>query len=616
MTESSTAIKNTGIRIIEIRIRNFRSLKSVDLVLNRITLLIGPNNSGKTSLLEALNAAMGAGKRVLSRDDIYLTNDEASPPIQRSIIIDILIRPTGEGNEIIDSFPEGSYWLNLWRNGISQDEQDNDFMAFRTKLSWDSQKGEYNVERNFLREWILDTSKIEAAEIKSEAGVISSKQIEPMSLHFMDAKRDIDDDMRHQGSFWRRMTNDIGLSDSEIAEFEKQLSEINESIVGKSDILKHVKTSLYDLNDLVSSEKESVELAPVARKLRDLTKGIDVNFTTSGAQTFPLNRHGMGTRSMASILVFRAYMNWRSIKAEEDAIHPFLALEEPEAHLHPQAQRALFNHLMEIPGQIIISSHSPYVVAHSDFQDLRHLQKAGPETILSSMDLSGLDQGDLQKMKWKVLNTRGDMLFANALILFEGESEEQAFGNYANEYLGKNANELGLNLISVGGGGGYLPFLRLAEGFGIRWYIFSDGEKNTLKNKLASALKGIGIDDYQTCEFVFTLPDGLNLETYLLSEGYSDAIENSLNKYHGTGDYIADYISRMNNQSKKGGGRRNYKNDSDGGRQRALTDILKDGKTRYSEFISLELLSLHEKNRRVPKRMCDLFHKISYDLGL
>ena len=100
----------------------------------------------------------------------------------------------------------------------------------------------------------------------------------------------------------------------------------------------------------MSGKREGVELAPVARKLRDLTKGIDVNFTTQGAQTFPLVRHGMGTRSMASILVFRGFMEWRSLLAKEDAVHPMLALEEPEAHLHPQAQRALFSQIMEIPG--------------------------------------------------------------------------------------------------------------------------------------------------------------------------------------------------------------------------------------------------------------------------
>lgn len=403
----------SGIRIVEVRVRNFRSLRSIDLTLARLTVLIGPNNSGKTSFLEALFAAMGAGRRVLNRDDIFISPEEGNLPQNRSILIDVLIKPTDNKGEFCDNFPEGSYWLNLWRNGIAQDDADNDFMAFRTRLRWKHESGEYSIERQFLREWVSDSSKIEDVEVISEAGMVSTKQLEPLALHFMDAKRDIDDDMKRQGSFWRRMTNDLGLSESDIKSFEKTLTKINEEIVEKSGVLKHLKYTLDDLYSIMSGECEGVELAPVARKLRDLTKGIDVNFTTQGSQTFPLVRHGMGTRSMASILVFRAFMEWRSLLAKEDAVHPMLALEEPEAHLHPQAQRALFNQIMEIPGQIIISTHSPYVAAHAEFGDLRHFRKNGADTTVKAIDFSDLKPDDLQKMKWKVLNTRGKSSVSN-----------------------------------------------------------------------------------------------------------------------------------------------------------------------------------------------------------
>lgn len=610
MEQASENTLNTGIRIVEVRVRNFRSLKSVDLPLGRLTVLIGANNSGKTSFLEALFAAMGAGRRVLSSDDIYIKPDELIPPRDRSILIDILIRPTGENGELLDSFPEGSYWLNLWRNGIAQDDDDNDFMAFRTRLTWKHDSGEYSVERQFLRKWISDSSRIEDAEINSEAGFVSPKQLEPMALHYMDAKRDIDEDMRRQGSFWRRMTSDLGLLEDDIKAFEKILTDINEDIVEKSVVLKHLKTNLSDLDGIMPSEREGIELAPIARKLRDLTKGIDINFTTKGAQTFPLARHGMGTRSMASILVFRAFMKWRSLKAKEDAVHPMLALEEPEAHLHPQAQRALFGQIKEIPGQVIISSHSPYVVAHADFCDMRHFRKEGADTSVTTIDLCDLEQEDLLKMKWKVLNTRGDMLFANTLVLFEGETEEQGFAHYAKEYWGRNPNELGINFIGVGGAGGYLPFLRLAKGFGLKWYIFSDAEKDPLE-KMSKALKQIGIEDYKTCSNVIVLTKGNNFETYLIEQGYSDALESALNRYYHAEDHIKHYIKRMNGQIRKGGSIRNYTVDADGGRERALMDILKEGKTVYAESIAREIVSLEEKGRRVPPKIKELFDRIS-----
>ncbi|MBT9132346.1 MAG: DNA replication and repair protein RecF [Syntrophomonadaceae bacterium] len=606
-----TAIQQTesGIRIVEVRVRNFRSLRSIDLTLARLTVLIGPNNSGKTSFLEALFAAMGAGRRVLNSDDIFISPDETSLPQDRSILIDVLIKPTDNKGKFCDNFPEGSYWLNLWRNGIAQDDDDKDFIAFRTRLQWKRESGEYSIERQFLGEWASDSSRLEDGRINSKAGTVTAKQLEPLALHFMDAKRDIDDDMKRQGSFWRRMTNNLGLSESDIESFEKILTEINEEIVEKSEVLRHLKSTLGDLNSIMLGGREGVELAPVARKLRDLTKGIDVNFTTKGSQTFPLVRHGMGTRSMASILVFRAFMQWRSLQAKEDAVHPMLALEEPEAHLHPQAQRALFSQIMEIPGQVIISTHSPYVAAYAGFGDLRHFRKEGADTTVTAMDISGLTPDDLQKMKWKVLNTRGDMLFANALVLFEGETEEQAFAIFAQEYWGRNPNELGINFIGVGGAGSYLPFLRLAKGFEIKWYIFSDAEDKPLAD-MSAALEKIGITDYKSCSNVIVLPEGKNFETYLVDEGYADVIDSTLNRHHDADDYVTDYIGRMNDKKMKGSTIRNYTGDGDGGRKRALLDILKEGKTVYTEAIARGIVALGEKDRRIPGKIKELFDQI------
>ncbi len=64
-----TQHNESGIRITEVRVRNFRSLKSVDVKLDRLTVLVGANNSGKTSFLEALHAAIGAGRQTLGKED-------------------------------------------------------------------------------------------------------------------------------------------------------------------------------------------------------------------------------------------------------------------------------------------------------------------------------------------------------------------------------------------------------------------------------------------------------------------------------------------------------------------------------------------------------------------
>ena len=121
------------------------------------------------------------------------------------------------------------------------------------------------------------------------------------------------------------------MSDGDVANLEQALSDINQQIVDKSEILKHLKDNLSNLQMIVSADSAGIDIAPVTRKLRDLSKGMDVSLTTASAQSFPLSRHGMGTRSLAALLVFRAFASWRHAHANKggDKVHSLLALEEP-----------------------------------------------------------------------------------------------------------------------------------------------------------------------------------------------------------------------------------------------------------------------------------------------
>jgi putative ATP-dependent endonuclease of OLD family len=499
--------------VIAIRVADFRSLKNIEVFLDDLTVLVGANNAGKTSLLDAFQFAIGANRRLLGKEDLRLGQDEADVPKDRRAVVDILIRPVDTNGKAVDAFPDGSFWTELWGTGIAQDEQQNDMVGMRSVLEWGDIHADYRTTRKFLKEW-----RVFAEWLNAEDGAtVSAAQIEPIALHYIDAKRDLEDDLRTRGSFWRRLTDNLGLSDKDVEDLEKALSEINKTLVDKSEVLQHLRENLIELRKVIAFEKAGIDIAPVPRHLRDLSRGVDVSLNSGGASAFPLTRHGMGTRSLASLLVFRAFASWRQGRADEggDEVHTLLAVEEPEAHLHPQAQKALFAQIRDIPGQRIVSTHSPYFVAQSRLEDLRLLTKTKSDTTVTQLDLANVTPDERRKLDREVMATRGDLLFSRALILFEGETEEQALPIYAESYWGATAHEKGFSFVGCGGAN-YFPFVWLAQNFGMRWYILCDGEEKTI-TRVNSQLKRVGLDAVDKLSNVSVIDGRTRYEGHLIA---------------------------------------------------------------------------------------------------
>ena len=408
MTDSqkSPVSNDCGVRVTQVRISNFRSMENIEVDLGDLTLLVGANNSGKTSFLEALHAAIGSGRRTLTKEDIHLKKDETQLPRSRTAVIDILVRPCNDENEkLLDSFPAGSFWTQVWRGGITQNDDLNDFVAVRTLLAWNTPHGEYRVERKFLKKWPPFSDWL---SVDTQEGV-TSHHLEPVALYYMDAQRDIEEDLHNAGSFWRRLISDLGLPKDSVDAFEKILTDLNEQVVANSPVLNHIHDHLVKIDTGQSKEQANIGIAPVARDLRDLAKGIDIHFATNDAQSFPLAKHGMGTRSSASILVFHAYASWKKSQSEKnhEKVHTLLAIEEPEAHLHPQAQRSVFGQIKQIPGQRIISTHSPYFASQSRLEDLRLFQKKGSHSKVSQLDTTILSPDARRKLEQQIFQTSG-----------------------------------------------------------------------------------------------------------------------------------------------------------------------------------------------------------------
>jgi putative ATP-dependent endonuclease of OLD family len=273
-----------------------------------------------------------------------------------------------------------------------------------------------------------------------------------------------------------------------------------------------------------------------------------------------------------------------------------LALEEPEAHLHPNAQRQLCDQLREVPGQLIVSTHSPYIAALAPLEDLRHFAKSGSETHVRSVNVSGLGPEDLRRTQRDVMNTRGELLFARVIVLFEGDTEEQALPVFARHYFQQMPFELGITMVNVGGFGNYKAFLRLAVGMGIPWLIFSDAEVQTKQNVVAQTT---GLTGGQ----VLFLPDGLDFEAYLLQEGYADVIRKAFVTLS-----LPPGADPRRRQAKE--------REASGMGTAELTQWLDANKPQAAPLVAESIVSLVDTAHQVPSRIRNMLDTLAGVLGV
>ena len=233
--------------------------------------------------------------------------------------------------------------------------------------------------------------------------------------------------------------------------------------------------------------------------------------TTSGAK-IPVGRHGEGTQSLSVLMLFAAFL-----KAWPEGA-PIVALEEPEAHLHPSAIRALWQLVGDFGGQKLVSTHSGDFIAEVDVGDIRRLARTPGGLRSFRVPTNLLSSEEKRKFNYHIRHARGELLFARCWLLVEGETETWIYSAAARA-MGRNLHREGVRLVEYRQADVGL-MAKVANALGIAWYCVGDDddERNNTEPKV---LANLGL---ATAENRVAFPYS-DIEIHLLSNGYDDVYQ-------------------------------------------------------------------------------------------
>jgi putative ATP-dependent endonuclease of OLD family len=456
------------VKLIEIKIDNFRGIRSLQLLLDKLTVFIGENNAGKSTVLEAIRLVLTRGFGIrrsgqFTEYDFHLKDADATPQSADPISITL-------------HFAEGQE--NEWPDAVIQ--QMNEVIqldAAGLNHIWLQAQGAYRADSaTFETKWAFLNAGGAELVLKNATPLNLISRFTP--VFFLSALRDASQEFGQRGQFWGGFLKSIHLPDDQRQRIEEMLREVNTSVLGANAGLTEVTRKIADAGRLVPLDAtDPVALEAIPTRVFDMVGKIQVHLRSSQGTKLPLQRHGEGTQSLAVLMLFQAFAAANLAEAYAPESAPILVLEEPEAHLHPSAIRSLGSFLEEMAGQILVSSHSGDLVSRVPVVALRRLYKHNGETKVGRVENGAFTDRELQAIDYSIRLAKGHYLFSRCWLLVEGESDFHLM-------------PLLFEMSQVVDKGE--PLIKFAKALGIQWFLMADGDQagsdymNRANNHLAA----------------------------------------------------------------------------------------------------------------------------------
>ncbi len=445
-------------RLSRVVIKNLRSVQFADVALHEpTTLVIGENNTGKSSFVHGIRLCLDVGLssafRMLVKDDVHCAIDQTQP-----FQVLVGVEFTGfEGNENEEALLHGTQ---------IGDNRARLFYRFRPKRAIRELLAQGGLGRPMTLDdfgWELfgggnpaiDLTVIDWNTENADIGAssVGLQYLQSYLVAFLPALRDVEADLQQsRRSSLMRLIEASNIGPAEQQTLVDAVRTANAQIEGSPTIqaiAASIDSSLKEITGPAFSL--DVELGLSSPTFQAIVRNLIVLLSNSAVRQFEPRRNGLGLNNILYIAILIEHFRKRA--AAGKSAGELILIEEPEAHLHPQLQATLVAALRELPFQVIATTHSTQVTSKAPLSSFvmltqRPAAATAVTTPLGSSALTAADRHDLERY---LDATKSNLLFARRVMLVEGAAELLLLPPLVKKVLGIDLEREGISLVAIHG---------------------------------------------------------------------------------------------------------------------------------------------------------------------
>jgi len=514
-------------QITQVHIQNYRALKDITFSISPFNCIIGENNTGKSSLMNAIHSFLDGKKLkdsdyynkdnpviisadfIIGSSDLILITDEEHRRRISTLIKNKSLRltrkfPLNDNTKLTCTklIPKNEKWRDNKITEILHGKRGAELKQVAidnyTEIQNDINNINGQITQSKIKEIIdqfistfPDNDMINDDFCDLPTGIDASiKSLLPNPI-FIPAVKDISEDLKTTdkaafGSLLGIVL--IGIkNEKEMQSFKEALDELNQKlniIEGRDkrfpQIINLEKTIEKNIKENFKNIKVNIEIPPP--DLKTVLQSAEIHVTDRGVKGgVETKGDGLKRAVLFALLKSLAQLS-KPGNLSEDGINNYIILfEEPELYLHPNAQQLIFDSLFEISKsiQVIVTTHSPLFFSARKTKGFAKLIKYDSQTETPYSDLISVDlEKDLDiKDEFQILcfENNNVAFFADKVVLVEGDSDLLVLKHIAHTINSDWDFERGkIRMVKVCGKGSFFRFRKFFEKFEIKPFIISD----------------------------------------------------------------------------------------------------------------------------------------------